>query len=137
MKNRFAAVAGTLFLGQALMVTLSAIAAPAATPVRAEMETLLGHLGSSGCMFNRNGDWYPASEAREHLLMKLGHIEARGTLKSTEDFIELAASKSSMSGKPYLVRCGDAAPVHSGTWLLARLAHIRAASAGPRKPYPP
>ncbi|MDR5753038.1 MULTISPECIES: DUF5329 family protein [unclassified Caballeronia] len=60
--------------------------------------------------FNRNGTWYSGMEAKAHLLAKLHYLENRTTLTSTEQFIELAARKSSVSGKPYLVQCGETDP---------------------------
>ena len=69
---------------------------------------------------------YSATDAKSHLLVKLRYLEDRGMVDSAEQFIELAASKSSMSGQPYQVRCANAAPVPSSTWLLSQLQRIRA-----------
>ena len=102
-------------------------AAPAAAPVRAEIDALLVRLEASGCRFNRNGAWYGGREARQHLLQKLDYIERRGSVASTEQFIELAASRSSASGKPYRVQCRDGAPVDSAVWLNRELGTLRAA----------
>jgi len=97
---------------------------------------LLSKLETSGCEFNRNGYWYSASEAKKHLITKLEYLERWSTVVSTEQFIELAASKSSVSGQPYLVRCQNAAPVSSAVWLSTRLQQMRtpggAASSGPK-----
>src|SRR5262252_281918 len=76
-------------------------AAPTPPRVRAEIDALLSRLETSGCQFYRNGSWYSGQEAKNHLLRKLEYIEGRTTIESTEQFIELAASKSSFSGKPY------------------------------------
>lgn len=108
-----------------------ATAAPTPAPVRAEIDALLAKLESSGCEFNRNGSWHGGAEARKHLLRKLDYIERRGTVQSTEQFIELAATGSSASGKPYLVRCGKQEPVQSREWLTRELAPIRAAKPKP------
>jgi len=61
---------------------------------------LLRRLEASGCEFNRNGNWYPAAEAESHLLRKLNYLQDRDMVQTTEQFIELAASSSSMSGQP-------------------------------------
>ena len=111
----------------ATAVFSSALAAQTAAPVRAEIDLLLGRLQASGCQFNRNGTWYSAAAARDHLLRKLDYLEDKTTIQSTEQFVELAATKSSISGKPYLVRCGSAAPVESRAWLIGQLGIIRAA----------
>lgn len=101
-------------------------AAPTSEPVRAEIDSLLSKLQSSGCEFNRNGSWYSGAEAKDHLLRKLEFIERKSTVQSTEQFIELAAAKSSSSGKPYQVKCGAEAAVDSQLWLSKQLAVLRA-----------
>jgi Family of unknown function (DUF5329) len=92
---------------------------------RAEVDQLLAALESSGCQFQRNGSWHSAAEAKSHLLGKLQAIERRGSLDSTEQFITLAATASSSSGKPYQVRCGNQTSA-SGPWLQAKLKQLRA-----------
>jgi len=111
-----------------LTVTLAAAgsAASLSPAARAEIDALLSRLQTSSCTFNRNGTWYPATEAKSHLLRKLKYLEDRGAVQSTEQFIELAASTSSTTGQPYLVKCGSGAPVQSGTWLLSQLQGMRA-----------
>jgi hypothetical protein len=106
-----------------------AYAAPAAAPVRAEIEALLSKLETAGCQFNRNGSWYSGAQAKTHLLRKLEYIESHGTVQSTEQFIDLAASRSSSSGKAYQVKCGNEAPLESGIWLKQKLASVRAEKA--------
>lgn len=103
-----------------------ALAAPLPPPARAEVDALLARLEASGCTFYRNGTWYPAAEAKTHLLRKLDYLERHGTVTTTEQFIDLAASGSSQSGEPYQVRCGNAAPVTSATWLRSQLEPMRA-----------
>ncbi len=49
-------------------------------------------------------------------------------MQTAEQFIERAASASSLSGQAYLVRCGSAAPVQSGTWMLTQLQEMRSAA---------
>jgi hypothetical protein len=105
------------------------LAGPTPAPVRAEIDALLARLQTSGCQFNRNGTWYDGAKAKEHLLHKLKHIERKGTVQSTEQFIELAASASSSSGKAYEVKCGTAVPVQSQQWLTAELVKLRSSSA--------
>jgi hypothetical protein len=106
----------------------SALAGPTAAPVRAEIDTLLSKLQVSGCQFNRNGSWYSGAEAKSHLLRKLEYFEDKGTVKNTEQFIELAASKSSSSGKPYQVKCGADHAIDSRQWLTRELAAQRKAT---------
>ena len=101
------------------------LAAPTAPAVRAEIDQLLGRLEASGCRFNRNGSWYPAAEAKAHLLRKLQYFDDRSGVASAEQFIELAASRSSVSGKAYLVQCAAEQPVESEAWLTTRLREMR------------
>ena len=109
-------------------VAIAATAAPLSPVARAEIDGLLVRLVASGCEFNRNGSWYTAAEAKSHLSQKLKYFEDKGLVQSSEQFIEMAASSSSMSGKPYLVRCGNNDPVQSGQWLRSELKDLRSAS---------
>jgi hypothetical protein len=110
---------------------LAAVAAAAPLPpaAKAEIDSLLSRLESSGCAFSRNGSWYSAAEAKAHLLRKLAYLEDRGLVQTTEDFIERVASASSVSSEPYLVKCGSDALVRSGVWLTSQLRVMRAAAA--------
>jgi len=117
----------------ALLLSLLAsltVASPTSAPVRAEIDALLARLQCSGCQFDRNGSWYSAAEAKDHVLRKLEYIEGSSTVRSTEQFIELAASRSSFSGKPYHVKCGTEAAVESQQWLSEQLVVIRAGPKG-------
>ena len=100
-------------------------AAPTPAPVRAEIETLLAQLESSGCKFYRNGQWFSGPRAKQHLLSKLENAEKVATLDSTEDFIARVATKSSASGKPYRVRCATEESRPSAEWLTAELNALR------------
>jgi hypothetical protein len=127
-----AVAARRILLALACTLASAAFAGPTPAPVRAEIDALLARLQAPGCQFNRNGSWYSGPEARSHLLRKLEAIEGRVTVQSTEQFIQLAASGSSVSGKPYLVRCGAVAPVESRKWLTDQLVLVR--SAAPQRP---
>lgn len=110
----------------ALLLASPVLAAPTAPAVRAEIDQLLGRLETSGCQFQRNGSWYPAAEAKTHLLRKLEYFDDRSGVASTEQFIALVASGSSVSGKPYLVKCTSAEAVESEKWLTSQLREMRA-----------
>ena len=121
---------GVLLLATCLAAPVSAATlAPAA---RGEIDALLTRLGTSGCQFERNGTWYTADEARAHLLKKLDYLVGRGAVASAEQFIERAATQSSVSGQPYAVKCRDAAARPSGDWLRAELRALRAGTKNPR-----
>lgn len=112
----------------ALLAFLAApalLAQPLATSQRAEIHALMAALHTSICDFNRNDSWHNAADAKTHLLRKLDYLEANNAVHSTEQFIELAASKSSVSGRAYQVRCRGAAPVNSKDWLSEQLKLLR------------
>lgn len=109
-----------------LLLVLAAVAAGASSSaVRRETDALLAALGGSRCRFERNGTWYDAAAAVEHLRKKRDYLEDKGKIAKTEDFIRLGASESSMSGKPYHVQCPDQPATTSRAWLEARLATLR------------
>lgn len=95
---------------------------------KAEVAHLFAHLQQSGCQFNRNGSWYGAGEAVAHLQKKFDYLQKKKLVASAEDFIARAATESSVSGKPYLVKCGAAAAVPSATWFRAELEKYRHAA---------
>lgn len=107
-------------------LSTSAIAMPPAATQR-EISGLFSTLEHSGCRFNRNGTWYDAGKAREHLQRKYDYLLRRDAIRSTESFIDLAASKSSMTGRAYLVQCPGTAAVDSATWFRRALARVRTA----------
>jgi hypothetical protein len=117
----------TIFVATASAVPLS----PAA---RAEIDKLLSRLEVSACEFDRNGNWYKATEAKNHLLNKLKYLEDRGMVQSSEQFIELAASTSNVSGQAYQVKCADGASAPSRSWLLSQLQLLRSATSAVRVP---
>lgn len=93
---------------------------------RTEIDHLLSYLAESGCEFYRNGKWYPAPQARDHLQRKYEYLLKRNLADTAEQFIERAASQSSRSGEAYRVRCANGAPVASRDWLAAELRRHRA-----------
>lgn len=94
---------------------------------RQEIEYLFTHLQSSGCQFLRNGSWYSASEAVGHLRKKYEYLKNKNLLTTSESFIEKAAAESSVSGKPYEVKCDGQAVVLSSLWFKAALYKYREA----------
>ena len=103
--------------------------ANAAVPDQAktEINALLDFIGHSQCSFYRNGSWHDARAAEDHVRDKYRYLSARDKIGSTEDFIARAATRSSLSGADYKVRCPGRAEAPSAQWLLDELAHERAA----------
>jgi hypothetical protein len=114
----------------ALLFVSAAHADPLSTVARGEIEALLSQLAASGCQFKRNGTWYPAAEAQAHLQRKLDYLADRGAVTSAEQFIERAATRSSMSGQVYRVKCGARPAVPSSQWLYPELQALRDARSG-------
>jgi hypothetical protein len=121
---------GDIARAAALALGLCIGSAPHAAPsasARQEIDYLLAYIGRSGCEFNRNGSWHDAKAAQDHVRIKYEYLLARDRINTTEDFIELAATKSSMLfGKPYIVKCPADPPVGSNQWLNNVLALYRA-----------
>jgi hypothetical protein len=122
MGGRSSVILG-LVLGLALMS--AARAAPPAT-AQTEINYLLEFIKSSGCEFFRNGSWYDSKQAEAHLRSKYGILAMGAAIQTAEDFIQQAATKSSLSGQPYQVRCGGNDAVTSNQWLRDVLARYRA-----------
>lgn len=89
-----------------------------------EIRGLLEFVEQSDCRFIRNGAEYSGPRARAHLERKLDYLESKNRVKSAEDFIDLAATKSSMSGRTYEVRCSDGTEP-AGIWLHRELQRQR------------
>lgn len=95
------------------------------TSVQIEVNYLLGYIEGSGCEFYRNGTWHDSKAAQAHLRDKYKYLVARDLIDTTEQFIDRAASESSLSGRPYEIRCNGGAAVTSKQWLREKLAHFR------------
>lgn len=118
-------IATTLLFLTLLIAGASSWAVTLSPAVRAEIEHLLAYVENSGCQFNRNGTWHDSRDASAHLAQKERYLEKRGEIARAEDFIAKAATKSSVTGRPYTVRCGSEPAVASNEWLGAALKQFR------------
>lgn len=115
----------------AVLLGLGMAAVPATLPAapdataRHEIDGLMQALASSGCRFQRNGSWHDAGEARSHLQRKYDYLLRRGLADTAEQFIERAASRSSLSGKPYRVACPGHAEQDAAPWFRQQLLRLR------------
>jgi hypothetical protein len=112
------------WLAVGLLAFSAARAAPPAI-AKTEIGYLLATVANSDCQFYRNGSWYDAKSAAAHLSSKLRYLLANDLVQSTEDFIEKAATQSSLSGRAYAIRCKGHEAVPSGQWLEILLARYR------------
>jgi len=100
--------------------------AQATTSTAQEIQHLFEFISQSDCIFIRNHTEYPAKEARDHMQTKYDY--AKRWVNSAEQFIERIATKSSISGNRYQVRC-QGQLLYSDNWLKQELERYRASQA--------
>ncbi len=103
---------------------------PLDADVSREVETLIAFIENSPCRFKRNGTWHDAGQAVNHIRRKYNYLLKKNLVNSTEEFIERAASQSSISGKAYKIQCNNGETITCGQWLKAELDRIRAKTQG-------
>lgn len=87
---------------------------------------LINYVDQSNATFIRNGQVHKPAEAAAHIKAKYEHFKSQ--IKTPDDFIRLAASKSLLTGKPYLVRLPNGKEKHLDAWLIEVLKAHRAGS---------
>ncbi|HMN40716.1 MAG TPA: DUF5329 family protein [Phycisphaerales bacterium] len=96
-------------------------AEPSSPPTEPErIETLLDALANSEAMFIRNGVEYSGRDAASHLRRKWR--AAGDQIATLNAFIDHLASRSSETGRPYLVRTPDGRIVESAEWMRSTAA---------------
>jgi hypothetical protein len=125
----FAAIARRTLAVLALLFVHAGTAGADPGPVaQAEIDHLLDFVGTSSCTFVRNGAPGTGAEARDHLAGKFQY--AKSQISTADEFIKNLATESSMSGEPYLIRCGrNEKP--AGAWLADELRRFRASAQAP------
>ncbi len=88
---------------------------PATPSVDETVSYLIKYTADSKLTFIRNGSEHTSVEAAD--LMKRKFDYAKTAIQTPEDFIRLAATKSHLSGKAYLVKMPDGKTVPSADWL--------------------
>ncbi|MGD8227358.1 MAG: DUF5329 family protein [Desulfobacteraceae bacterium] len=84
---------------------------------------LLAHVKNSDVVFIRNNREHTSEEAAAHMRRKYARFKDQ--IKTAEDFILLAGTKSLITGKPYQVRMKDGKTMLTQTWLEDVLATYR------------
>ncbi len=79
------------------------------------LDRLLGKVAQSDCIFIRNGTEHDAADAADHLRLK--SRRGKKYYDSIDQFIDRLATKSSWSGKLYMVRCPGEELQPSSVWL--------------------
>ena len=103
-----------------MLLTLPVSAASSNT--EEEVQHLFNFIVESDCIFIRNDSEYTASEARNHMQRKYDY--AKRWIGNAEQFINRIASKSSMSGKRYQIRCQNQL-LYCDNWLTHELERYR------------
>ena len=111
----------------ACLISLAAILPSHAEPAAAEkakIESLISHLENlKDATFVRNGSDYDAKSAAKFLR---GKWQANDKdIKTATDFIAKAATVSSTTGKPYLIRFKDGTQTKCSDYLTARLKELK------------
>ena len=83
------------------------------------VQHLIAHVAESDLTFIRNNDQFTGKEAADHMQKKYAYFRDR--IKTPEEFIELCATRSLMSGKPYLVINEKGAMINTNEWLRTEL----------------
>ena len=91
-----------------------------------EIQHLLNFVNNSQCLFIRNGSTHSGPDAKAHIMKKYDYYKSR--IDSAEEFIEYSATKSTMSGKKYKVRC-DGKEYLTAQWLNDELKNYRSKTA--------
>ncbi len=90
---------------------------------RHEVLHLLEYLRNSDCAMERNGKKHDSEDAYSHVKRKYEYFQDE--IRTSEDFIEYSASKSTMSGKFYRIFCKNESAVLTRDWLLEELHDYR------------
>ncbi len=88
-----------------------------------EVKHLLEFVRNSACTMMRNGARHSSLEAAQHIQNKFDYFKE--DIQTTERFIQLAASRSTLTGKDYHVLCKDHPPMSSREWLMTELQSFR------------
>lgn len=114
----------TFAAGIVLALCMLLFAGPGAAEPTEKVDTTIQYLmktvSGSGLTFIRNGNRATPEKAAEHMSRKYEHF--RDDIDTPEDFIDLCATKSLLSGKPYMVVDGQGRERRTSDWLRAELA---------------
>ncbi len=90
---------------------------------RKKIETLIASLEQlAGAVFIRNGQEYTLDDAMTHMREKWEWKELE--IKTADDFIRVAGSRSSTSGKAYVIRMPDGTEVQTEEWFRIQMESI-------------
>jgi hypothetical protein len=108
-----------------MLILPAAVASATDEMLLRSINHLLTYVEESNCVFIRNGKEYNSKEAAKHIRTKYDSFMI--SIKTPEEFIEKAASKSVISSQPYWVQCADRSPIPTAEWLTQELSNYRKA----------
>ena len=124
MNRKFLHAIAALFVSWVVqMAFVAQSAAESPIDLSQTVEHLIDYVAKSGRTFIRNGQENDSTKAAEHIRSKFNYY--KDSISTPEDFIEKAASKSLMSGQPYLVKFADGTTEPVSEWLSKELAVYR------------
>jgi len=88
-----------------------------------EVQHLLNFIKNTSCTIRRNGTEHNGKDGVKHIQKKYDYY--RNDIKSTEDFIQYSATKSTLSGNHYTVTCPGKKTLETQQWLLNELNQYR------------
>jgi len=114
------------YLGVIVLIALLGVCAQRATAeedLQSTIKYLLAYVKNAHVVFIRNDREHMPHEAAAHMRRKYEHFKDQ--IKTPEDFIRLAGTKSLMTGKAYQVRMKDGKTVLTQKWLEGALEKYR------------
>ena len=104
----------------AVLVLFSGAVSAGESTERMKIEFLISAVENlKVAIFIRNGTEHDGKEAAEHLRIKLQ--KAGDRVRTADDFIRLCASKSLLSGKPYMIRSSDGKTIKAEEFFREKL----------------
>ena len=107
-----------------MLLFTSMVSADVPPESRHEVEHLISFVSNTSCQIERNWISHNGDEAITHIQQKYDYF--RDDIKTTEQFIEYSATKSTMTGRDYLVKCTGHSPIKTRDWLVQELQKYRA-----------
>ena len=111
------------FFPFAMLLLVSVVNADVPVEYQDEVEHLINFVKNTSCQINRNGEYHIGAKAIAHIQKKYRYF--KDDISTTEQFIDYSATKSTMSGKYYMVKCGGQEPEKTRDWLLKELKKYR------------
>jgi len=106
-----------------LLLLITLLVLPAFADTASEIDHLLNYVKKTECAYIRNGTEHKGADAVAHIKKKYNYF--KDEIKTAEDFIRLSATKSTMSGRKYMIQCPGEPKIESGKWLLEELKRYR------------